>query len=166
MNERFIGQRRFIEDGCEMSVVYMELAINNFTAAEVLKKHEILDEYVDLYLLDIKHIDNLEHIELTGVPNNNTLAFAKYLSDNNKDMWIRHVVVPGITLNDEYLIKLKEFIDTLKTVKKIDVLTYHTMGEVKYNNLGIEYPLKGVRTPSKEEIINVKKILGVIKNDN
>ena len=62
--------------------------------------------------------------------------------------------------------KLKEFIDTLKTVKKIDVLPYHTMGELKYNNLGIEYPLKGVRTPSKEEIINVKKILGVIKNDN
>ena len=88
------------------------------------------------------------------------------MSDNNKDMWIRHVVVPGITLNDEYLFRLKEFIDTLKTVKKIDVLPYHTMGEVKYNNLGIEYPLKGVRTPSKEEIINVKKILGVIKNDN
>lgn len=133
---------------------------------ESVKKHEELNNVTDLFLLDIKHIDSKEHIELTKVDNANTLAYAKFLSDNNKDMWIRHVVVPGITLNDEYLIRLKEFIDTLKTVKKIDVLPYHTMGEVKYNNLGLEYPLKGVRTPTKDEIINVKKILGVIKHDN
>lgn len=133
---------------------------------ESVEKHKKLNEVTDLFLLDIKHIDSKEHIELTKVDNKNTLAYAKFLSDNNKDMWIRHVVVPGITLNDDYLFRLKEFIDTLKTVKKIDVLPYHTMGEVKYKNLGIEYPLKGVRTPSKEEIINVKKILGVIKNDN
>ena len=123
---------------------------------ESVKKHKKLNEVTDLFLLDIKHIDSKEHIELTKVDNKNTLAYAKFLSDNNKDMWIRHVVVPGITLNDEYLFRLKEFIDTLKTVKKIDVLPYHTMGEVKYKNLGIEYPLKGVKTPSKEEIINVK----------
>ena len=133
---------------------------------ESVEKHKKLNEVTDLFLLDIKHIDSKEHIELTKVDNKNTLAYAKFLSDNNKDMWIRHVLVPGITLNDDYLFRLKEFIDTLKTVKKIDVLPYHTMGEVKYKNLGIEYPLKGVRTPSKEEIINVKKILGVIKNDN
>ena len=119
---------------------------------ESVEKHKKLNEVTDLFLLDIKHIDSKEHIKLTKVDNKNTLAYAKFLSDNNKDMWIRHVVVPGITLNDEYLFRLKEFIDTLKTVKKIDVLPYHTMGEVKYNNLGIEYPLKGVRTPSKEEI--------------
>ena len=133
---------------------------------ESVRKHEELNKYTDLFLLDIKHIDSKEHIELTKVDNFNTLAYAKFLSDNNKDMWIRHVVVPGITLNDEYLLRLKEFIDTLATVKKIDILPYHTMGEVKYNNLGIEYPLKGVRIPTKEEIINVKKLLGVIKNDN
>ncbi len=133
---------------------------------ESVNKHIELNKYTDLFLLDIKHIDPNGHIDLTGVKNDNTLAYAKFLSDNNKDMWIRHVVVPGYTLNDEYLIRLKEFIDTLNTVKKIDILPYHTMGEVKYNNLGIEYPLKGVKTPSKEEILNVKKILGVIKNDN
>ena len=133
---------------------------------ECVNKHIELNKYTDLFLLDIKHIDPVGHIDLTGVKNDNTLAYAKFLSDNNKDMWIRHVVVPGITLNEEYLLRLKEYIDTLSTVKKIDVLPYHTMGEVKYNNLGIEYPLKGVKAPSKEEIINVKKILGVIKNDN
>lgn len=133
---------------------------------ENVKKHLELNKYTDLFLLDIKHIDPIEHVELTGVKNDNTLAYAKFLSNNGKDMWIRHVVVPGITLNDVYLLKLKEFIDTLNTVKKIDVLPYHTMGEVKYNNLGIDYPLRGVKAPTKEEIISVKKLLGVIKNDN
>ena len=133
---------------------------------ESVKKHLELIKYTDLFLLDIKHIDPVGHIELTGVKNDNTLAFAKFLSDYNKDMWVRHVVVPGITLNEEYLLRLKEFIDTLNNVQKIEVLPYHTLGEVKYKNLGLEYPLKGVNTPTKEEILNVKKILGVIKNDN
>ena len=94
---------------------------------ELLNKYYELIKYTDLFLLDIKHIDNNKHIELTGKSNENVLDFARFLSDNNKDMWIRHVLVPGITLNDEYLNKTKEFIDTLKTVKKIEVLPYHTM---------------------------------------
>ena len=79
-------------------------------------------------------------------------------------MWIRHVLVPGITLNDEYLVRLKEFIDGLNTVKKIEVLPYHTMGIVKYKNLGILYPLDGVNPPTKEEVRHAKYLLGVIKD--
>ena len=131
---------------------------------ELLKKFDELIKYTDLVLLDIKHIDENEHIKLTGKSNRNVLDFATYLSDNNKDMWIRHVLVPNITLNDEYLIKTKEFIDTLKTVKKIEVLPYHTMGIVKYENLGIDYKLKGTNPPTKEEIRHAKYLLGVIKD--
>ncbi|MCR5349630.1 MAG: pyruvate formate lyase-activating protein [Acholeplasmatales bacterium] len=131
---------------------------------EVVAKIDELLKYTDLVLLDIKHIDNQKHIELTSKPNVNVLAFAKYLSDNNKHMWIRHVLVPGYTLNDEYLVKTKEFIDTLKTVDKIEVLPYHTMGIVKYQNLGIPYRLDGVRTPTKEEVRHAKYLLGVIKD--
>ena len=131
---------------------------------ELLNKYYELIKYTDLFLLDIKHIDNNKHIELTGKSNKNVLDFARFLSDNNKDMWIRHVLVPGITLNDEYLNKTKEFIDTLKTVKKIEVLPYHTMGIVKYENLGIEYKLKDVLPPTKEEVRHAKILLGVIKN--
>ncbi len=133
---------------------------------ESVNKHKELLKYTDLFLLDIKHIENDEHLKLTAVSNDNVLAFARFLSDNNKPMWIRHVLVPDITSKDEYLIKLKEFIDTLKTVEKIEVLPYHTMGKVKYDNLGIQYPLEGVRTPSKEEVENAKRLLGVIKNEN
>ena len=93
-----------------------------------------------------------------------TPDFAKYLSDNNINVWIRHVLVPSITLNDEYLKELKKFIDTLGNVSKIEVLPYHTMGIVKYKNLGIEYPLEGERTPTKDEVRHAKYLLGVIKD--
>ena len=131
---------------------------------ELIAKFDELIKYTDLVLLDIKHIDNDEHIKLTGKSNKNVLDFAKYLSDNNIHMWIRHVLVPTITLNDSYLIKTKEFIDTLKTVDKIEVLPYHTMGIVKYQNLGIDYRIKDINPPTKEEVRHAKYLLGVIKD--
>ena len=134
----------------------------NLSDSESVKKHEILDEFVDLYLLDIKHIDDKSHKSLTGVHNQNTLNYAKWLSSRGKRIWIRHVLVPGLTDDDESLSKLSEFIKTIN-VEKIEVLPYHTMGEVKYQNLGIDYPLKGVEPPSKEVIEKAKRILGVIK---
>ena len=76
-----------------------------------------------------------------------------------KPVWIRHVLVPGITDNDEYLHRLKAFLSTLTNVEKVEVLPYHTMGEVKYNKLGIDYPLKGVQPPSPERVKNAKEIL-------
>lgn len=130
----------------------------------LMEKFNELIKYTDLVLLDIKHIDDNEHIKLTGKSNKNVLKFAKYLSDNNIHMWIRHVLVPTITLNDGYLIKTKEFIDTLKTVDKIEVLPYHTMGINKYKSLGIPYRLEGIETPSKEEVRHAKYLLGVIKD--
>ena len=133
---------------------------NNIMMEKIIE----LMKYTDLVLLDIKHIDDNEHIKLTGKSNKNVLDFARFLSDNNHHMWIRHVLVPNITLNDEYLIKLKNFIDTLNNVDKIEILPYHTMGIVKYKNLGIKYPLDGVEPPSKDDVRHAKELLGVIKN--
>lgn len=113
----------------------------------------------DLVLLDIKHIDDEGHKRLTGHSNQNVLAFAKYLSDIGKPMWIRHVLVSGITDNDEYLKSLSQFISGLKTVQKVEVLPYHTMGVSKYEKLGVDYPLKGLQPPQKERIINAREIL-------
>lgn len=132
-----------------------------FSEDKIEKFNELI-QYVDLFLLDIKHINEQEHIKLTGKSNKNILEFARYLSKNNKKMWIRHVLVPGITLNDEYLKQTKAFIDTLSTVEKIEVLPYHTMGIAKYKNLGISYPLEGVNPPTKEEVLHAKKLLGII----
>ncbi len=129
---------------------------------DCVKKHENLDNFVDLYLLDIKHIDDDKHKELTGVHNKNTLAYAKWLSERGKRIWIRHVLVPGYTDDSESLQRLADFIKTIN-VEKVEVLPYHTMGEVKYQKLGLDYSLKGVEPPSKESVNNAKKILGVLK---
>lgn len=116
-------------------------------------------KYTDLVMLDIKHIDAKEHIELTEKKNDNILKFAEYLSKKRVDMWIRHVVVPGITLNDEHLYNLGKFLAKLTNVKALDVLPYHTMGEVKYQNLNIKYPLEGVKPATKEDAIHAKDMI-------
>ena len=124
-----------------------------------LALHEKLIAVTDLFLLDIKHIDDEKCKQLTGKSNANTLAFAKFLSDNGKKIWIRQVLVPGWTDGEEYLQATRGFIDTLKTVEKVEVLPYHSMGAVKYEKLGIAYPFKDMQTPNKETVKRAKEIL-------
>ena len=133
---------------------------NPFTVEEpFFGKFNELMKYTDLFMLDIKHIDDEEHKKLTGQTNKNILDMAQYLSKNGKKMWIRHVLVPGITTDERYLNQLREFIDTLKTVDRVEVLPYHTLGVFKWKELGIPYQLEGVEPPTKEQIECAKRIL-------
>lgn len=115
----------------------------------------------DLVLLDIKHIDNEKCKNLVGKSNKLELEFAKYLSDNNIPIWIRQVLIPGYTDDEQDLLKLKKFISTLKTVQKIELLPYHDMGKYKWKNLGSQYELENVRNATDEDIIKAKKVLGI-----
>ena len=115
----------------------------------------------DLVLLDIKHIDDEKCKKLTGFSNKRELEFAKYLSDNNIPMWIREVIVPGITDNPDDLVKFKEFIATLKTVQKIELLPYHSMGKYKWEKLGLKYELEEVPEATEEDIKKAKEILNI-----
>lgn len=115
----------------------------------------------DLFLLDIKCINDEICKDLTGVSNKKELEFARYLSDNGVHMWIRQVLVPGYTDKKEDLIKLKEFLSTLKTVDKVEFLPYHDMGKFKWLELGFEYPLEGVPVATPEDVDRAKKILGI-----
>lgn len=126
-----------------------------FNKDNTAKIDELL-KYTDLVLLDIKHINNEEHIKLTGLPNTNILEFAQYLSQKKLPMWVRHVVVPEITYNEKYLRELGEFIGKLRNVKALDVLPYHDMAIPKYENLGINYPLKDVKPLTKEEALKAR----------
>lgn len=128
---------------------------------EYLEKFNKLMDVTDLFILDIKMMDDEKHKELTKWTNKNILEMAKYLSDHNKDLWIRHVLVPNLTDSEEELISLKEFISTLKTVKRTEILPYHTLGIFKWENLGIPYPLDGVEEPTNEEVERAKSILGI-----
>jgi pyruvate formate lyase activating enzyme len=125
----------------------------------LVQKHEKLCEVTDLFLLDIKHIDDEKCKELTGYTNGKTLAFAKFLSEKGKKMWIRQVLVPSYTDDEADLKATRAFIDGLKTVEKVEVLPYHTMGEVKYQKLGLAYPLAGVKAPDKASVLKAKEIL-------
>lgn len=124
--------------------------------------HEKIDEvlkYTDLVMLDIKHIDSEKHKQLTGVHNENILAFAEHLKELNIPVWIRHVVVPGITDSYDDLFRLGEFLSGLDNLKALDVLPYHDMAKAKYANLGMEYPLPDTPPMSKEGAIKARDII-------
>ncbi|MBR5411784.1 MAG: pyruvate formate lyase-activating protein [Fibrobacter sp.] len=123
-------------------------------------KFKRLMDATDLLLVDIKNIDPTEHKKLTGHDNKNILDMFRYLDEIHKPIWIRHVLVPGGSDNDEQLIKTREFIDTLHNVQKLEVLPYHALALAKYQELGIDYVLKDVKSPSPERIANAKRILG------
>lgn len=116
-------------------------------------------KYTDLVLLDIKHINNEKHKELTGFENKNVLAFAEYLDNLHVPVWIRHVLVPGYTDDPDHLFELGSFIGKLNNIKAIDVIPYHTLGVDKYNKLGISYRLKKVSPATSEDTNTARKII-------
>lgn len=127
--------------------------------APFFEKFERLMELTDTVLLDVKHIDDEEHRKLTRHSNANILDCARYLSEIDKPVWIRHVLIPGITDKDEYLVRLRDFLSTLHNIERIEVLPYHTLGVYKYEKLGIDYPLKDVLPPAAERVANANDIL-------
>lgn len=124
-----------------------------------MERLNALLDLTDLILLDIKHIDPKEHLALCGQPNDPILAFARYLSEIGKPVWIRHVAVPGITMDRHWLYETGRFIGTLKNVKALDVLPYHDMGKVKYEKLGLDYSLKDTPPLSKEDAVKARSII-------
>lgn len=109
-------------------------------------------QYTDLVLMDLKQINRQKHIKLTGLPNDHILAFARLLSDRKVLVWVRHVLVPGITTNREDLLKLGEFIGSLENVQKVEVLPYHKLGVYKWEALGHDYPLKDIEPPDDAQV--------------
>ncbi len=143
----------------------IDTAVQPFTKEEpFFSKFEELMKYTDLLLVDIKHINREEHIELTGLPNDNIKECFAYLDEIGKPIWIRHVLVPGITDNDEYLRETRKFIEKFSNIKRIDVLPYHSMGQMKFKELGIPYQLEGVESPTTERVENARAILNGKKN--
>lgn len=142
---------------CKKEGIHTALDTSGYIFNEQVK--EIL-EYTDLVLLDIKAIDQDIHRDLTGVDINNTLKFFEYLKEIKKSTWIRHVVVPGITDNDELLERTAQYISKADNVKMVEILPYHTLGVFKYKKLGLEYPLAEVEDlgyERKQEIMEIFK---------
>ena len=123
------------------------------------EKLDKLMTLTDLVMLDIKHMDPQAHLDLTGHDNSRILSFARYLAEKNVPVWIRHVVVPGITDDPQQLTQLGEFIGSLPNVKALDVLPYHIMGVNKYKELDLPYPLEGVPPATQKQAKDAKQII-------
>ena len=136
---------------------------NPFTRGEpFFSRFRELLEVTDLVLLDIKEIDKERHRRLTGQTNENILDMARYLSEIGKPMWIRHVLVPERSDFDEDLRALADFIGTLKSVERVEVLPYHTLGAYKWAELGMSYPLEGICPPTPERVEHARGILEAV----
>lgn len=126
---------------------------------------QLVDElvkYTDLLMLDVKLMDPEGHKELIGVPNEHILDFGRYIAKSKTPMWIRRVVVPGLSDSIEDLQATAAYIKELNqlgNVERVEVLAYHPMGESKWEEMGFEYPLKGQRVPTKEEVTRAEEIL-------
>lgn len=133
---------------------------------QFLNTFQKLLSVTDLFLLDIKHINDEIHRDLTGHSNQNILKMARYLSDHHKPVWIRHVLLPTENYSDAHLQALRDFIDTLHNVEKVEVLPYHTLGVYKWEQLGIPYTLKDIPPCSKEALDHANTILLQTNKDN
>ena len=138
----------------------LDTAAQPFTREEpFFAKFQRLMQSTDLVLLDIKHIDSEKHRWLTGHGNENILDCARYLSDIAKPVWIRHVLVPDITTDEEQLTQLRQMLDTLHNIQKVEVLPYHTLGTFKWEQMGVPYSLKDVEPPTADQIAWAREIL-------
>lgn len=128
---------------------------------DVRKSDDFIElmKYTDLVLLDIKQINDEKHKVLVGSSNKRVLDFAIFLDELGVKVNTRHVLVPGINNDPEDLKDLRKFLDGLNNIVKIDVLPYHTKGKVKWENMGLVYPLEGVKEPTDEEVKIAESIL-------
>lgn len=145
-------------EACRLEGIHTCLDTNGFVRKIDETTKEVL-ERADLVLLDIKQMDNKKHIELTHVSNKYTLEFAKYLAKQNQPIYLRYVVVPGITDDLDDAHALGKFIEPMKNIEKIEILPYHELGKHKWTAMGEIYPLDGVSPPSRESMINVQNVL-------
>ncbi|MGL4959000.1 MAG: pyruvate formate-lyase-activating protein, partial [Plesiomonas sp.] len=156
-----ILQAEFVRDlfrACQAEGIHTCLDTNGF----VRKMEPVIDELLDatdLVMLDLKQINDDIHHNLVGVSNKRVLDFAQYLAKINKTTWIRYVIVPGYTDDEASAHQLGEFIKDMKNIEKIELLPYHELGKHKWEAMGEEYKLAGVKPPKKETLEKIKTIL-------
>lgn len=124
--------------------------------------NKYLDEilkYTDLVILDIKAIDEDNYKKITGKDMKEFEYFINRLSLSNNKLWLRQVIVPTINDNEEYILKLKEYINKFNNVEKVELLPYHSMSKQKYEKLKIKYRLDGIDDMDKVKLENLEKVL-------
>ncbi|SFL56810.1 pyruvate formate-lyase-activating protein [Proteiniphilum acetatigenes] len=140
---------------CKESGIHTALDTSGAIASQVVYK---VFDIVDLVLLDVKSIDADQHKKLTGARIDNTLQCLNYLEEKNRPTWIRHVIVPGWTDDDQLLKRTADYLAPYRCIEKVELLPYHNMGARKYEQLGMEYRLENTLPLSQERLENARNI--------
>ena len=127
------------------------------TAGVGLGDYEELLKYIDLVILDIKHTQKDKYKEITGLELNEVENFINEVNNQNKTVWIRQVIVPGIMDNYEYVDSLIDYLKHIKNIKRVDFLPFHRLGREKYITLGLKYPYENKNEMDKETCNNLYK---------
>lgn len=146
-----------ILDGCHEHGLHTALDTSGIIPVEMVR--DTLDK-ADLILLDIKSIDNAMCEKITGASNHNALETLRYREERGMDVWIRHVVVPGYTLDFKMLEKMADFLKDFACIKKVELLPFHKMGEYKWKELNRPYFLTDVPEPAEEDMKKAAEIFG------
>ncbi len=137
--------KRLKEENIHTNIDTNGVILNEYTKT-------LLDNYADLVMLDIKHFDDEWHRKLTGVGRDFSFRFAKYREESGKPMWLRYVLVPGWSDQEEYLHALGKHFENYKTIEKIEIQPYHKLGIHKWEAMGWEYLLENVPENTKEQL--------------
>ena len=149
------------ENGNEVEFEFLDLI--PYRQNEYVVLLPIGDSDGQVVILQLKEIDDEKHKKLTGHSNKNILAMAQYVASKGVHLWIRHVLVPGLTDDADGLRALDAFIKTLPTVRRVEILPYHTLGLFKWQKLGISYPLPDAVPPTAEQVRRAEELLEVAK---
>ncbi len=140
---------------CKKEGLHTALDTSGSVPLEISK--EVIDE-VDLVLLDIKSLDDKQSFSLTGMGNANSLATLDYCESIGKKVWLRHVLVPGWTLDKGRLEELALYLKGFSCIEQVELLPYHNMGQYKWEQLKLAYTLKGVKEPNAKELAMAQEV--------
>jgi pyruvate formate lyase activating enzyme len=149
-------QHEFIREvlqKCQQAGIHTAIDTSLYISSFII--HEVLS-YTNLFLADIKHMNEQKSIALTGASNRLNFENLKLINDNKVSIWIRYVVVPGFTDAEEDVISMAQFIAKLDNVERIDLLPYHDLGKHKWSILGINYELEHINSPDQEVMQKLK----------
>lgn len=141
---------------CRREGYHTAVDTSGYSTAEAF---ESVIPFTDLFLFDIKHLDETRHIELTGQSNRKILENYFLLTRSGKDLNLRIPVIPGMNDDDDHIKRLRNFIFSTKTdsIKKINLLPYHKTGASKYKKFNIPYRMEGIEAPDHNQMIKLKE---------
>ncbi len=143
----------------KLKSVKIQTAIDTSGMVGLTNTIKELINLTDLFLVDIKCINDDICKDLVGHSNKKELEFIQYLDSIEKEIWIRQVIVPTITDREEDLYALRDFLNSVRHITRVDLLPYHDLGKYKWLNLNEKYQLNGIRVADNDDIERVKKIL-------